>query len=102
MVNFVIGILMGILIGMFITIIVLSIDRACEEDDMIEYYAKLEDEIERLNNCIDRTIKIIQEDWNEKCTIPIWSIATSNDIRVKLYNELFFKGKDKIKGEDDV
>lgn len=56
----------------------------------------LRKEIERLNKCLDRALEIIIKDWNDKCTIPIWSVVdTGEDIRVKLYYELFFKGSDK-------
>lgn len=53
-------------------------------------------EIERLNKCIDEALEIIIKDWNDKCTIPIHAVVdTGDDIRVKLYYHLFFKGVDK-------
>jgi len=53
-------------------------------------------EIERLNKCIDEALEIIIKDWNDKCTIPIHSVVdTGDDIRIKLYYQLFFKGVDK-------
>lgn len=54
------------------------------------------DEIERLNKCIDEALEIIIKDWNDKCTIPIHAVVdTGDDIRIKLYYQLFFKGCDK-------
>lgn len=53
-------------------------------------------EIERLKKCIDGALEIIIKDWNNKCTIPIHSVAdTGDDIRIKLYYQLFLKGVDK-------
>ena len=70
-----------------------------EEQDNKELRELLEyknDEIERLNKCIDEALEIIIKDWNDKCTIPIHSVVdTGDDIRIKLYYQLFFKGVDK-------
>ena len=65
------------------------------EDEFYDYIEGLKKDVERLNKTIDRTMKIILDDWNELNTIPIWSVGISKDIRVKLYNELFFRGLDK-------
>ena len=63
---------------------------------MSEENDRLRKEIERLNKCIDEALEIIIKDWNDKCTIPIHSVVdTGDDIRIKLYYQLFFKGVDK-------
>lgn len=56
----------------------------------------LKEEVERLNKCIDEALEIIIKDWNDKCTIPIHAVVdTGDDIRIKLYYQLFLKGVDK-------
>ena len=63
---------------------------------MSEENDRLRKEIERLNKCIDEALEIIIKDWNDKCTIPIHSVVdTGDDISIKLYYQLFFKGVDK-------
>lgn len=62
----------------------------------LKYIKDMQKENERLNKCIDEALEIIIKDWNDKCTIPIHSVVdTGEDIRIKLYYQLFFKGVDK-------
>ena len=56
---------------------------------------KLKQEIERLNKCIDEALEIIIKDWNNKCNIPIHLVVDTDDIRIKLYYQLFLKGVEK-------
>ena len=65
-------------------------------ETLTESIEEKDKEIERLNKCIDEALEIIIKDWNDKCTIPIHSVVdTGEDIRIKLYYQLFFKGIDK-------
>lgn len=67
-----------------------------ENKQMKQDITTMNKEIERLNKCIDEALEIIIKDWNDKCTIPIHSVVdTGDDIRIKLYYQLFFKGVDK-------
>lgn len=67
-----------------------------ELHELTEWVCNKDKEIERLNKCIDRAFEIIIKDWYDKNTIPIHAVVdTGEDIRIKLYYELFFKGVDK-------
>lgn len=66
------------------------------DEELKEEIERLKKENKRLNKCIDTALEIIIKDWNDKCTIPIHAVVdTGEDIRVKLYYQLFLKGVDK-------
>lgn len=62
--------------------------------DMAEEIERLKEENRELQHRIEKALRIIQDDWYEKNTIPIWSISdVTKDIRIKLYYALLLKNE---------